>query len=371
MKKQNVTSNAWHIALVLVGTVVGAGFVSGAEIITYFAKYGEAGLWTIGLAGLLFFLGTYGTLKIAYEYGNTEYGAFAETIAGKWLGTVLDILVSFSMLLGYGVMLAGSGAVFLQQWGVSEWVGSLCMAAATLLAMKFGPDGIVTVNRFLTPLLIAGIIFLSIYSIWTAVSVTETVGLSLQPLSIFTAQPLENLGLAMRDAVVYASYNMLGAGAVLVVLAKQIKSNREACTTGVIAALILVVLTFALGLATFLNYDTIVNIPIPALELLRDHQLWQRLYVIVLLGAMYTTAVSDGFGFVSRMQSIWPNKRSELCIVVTIIALLLSHIGFSDMVAKGYRLFGYIGIGQILFIVVKCIPKKENIYGKQERRKQR
>ncbi len=371
MKNKIVTSNVWRIALVLVGTVVGAGFASGAEIMTYFVRYGEAGLWAVGLSGLLFFLGTYGTLKIAYEHGNTEYGTFTETIAGKWLGTVLDVLVSLSMLLGYGVMLAGSGAVFLQQWSISKWVGSLGMAGACVLTLRRGTDGIMRVNRFLTPILIIGIILLSSYSIFTSVLSRETIGLSLQPISIFTERPMENMGPALGSAVVYASYNMLGAGTVLVVLAGYVQCDREVFDVGVLASLILVILTFALGLATFLNYDTIVNIPIPVLELLRNHRLWQRVYVVVLLGAMYTTAVSNGFGFISRMQVIWPNKHNKLCVIITLTALLLSHMGFGELVAKGYRFFGYLGIGQMLLIVVKCIPKKENINGKQKRRKRK
>ena len=366
-----VTSNAWRIALVLVGTVIGAGFASGAEIMAYFTDYGEAGLWSMGLAGLLFFIGTYGTLKIAYEHGNTEYGAFTETIAGKWPGAVLDALVTFSMLLGYGVMLAGSGAIFLQQWNLPEMAGSLAMAGGTVLALRFGPRGIVAVNRVLTPILIAGIILLSIYSIVRASSITETVGLALQPLSIFTAQPVENLHDALGSAVVYASYNMLGAGAVLVGLAGYVRSRREAAAAGCCAALILIALTFALGLATFLNYDTIVDIPIPALELLQNHRFWQQLYVGVLLGAMYTTAVSDGFGFVNRIQAIWPISHGWICLIMTVVALLLSRFGFAELVAKGYRFFGYLGIGQMVLILVKCIPEKENINGKQKRRKRK
>ncbi len=371
MRERFMTSNAWRIALVLVGSVIGAGFASGAEIMMYFTKYGEAGLWSMGVAGLLFFLGTYGILKIAYEHGNTEYGAFTETIAGKWLGIALDVLVTFSMLLGYGVMLAGSGAIFLQQWGIPEWAGSLSMAGVSILTLRCGAGGIIAANRYLTPILIVGIMLLSSYSILTSLAINETIGLSLQPLSIFTARPMENMGAALGSAVLYASYNMLGAGAVLVGLARYIKSGCEAIATGICAALILVVLSFALGLATFLNYDTIVNISIPTLELLQNHRLWQRMYIVVLLGAMYTTAVSNGFGIVNRIQAVWPIKRGGICAGMTAIALLLSRMGFADLVAKGYRFFGYLGIGQMVLIVVKCIPKKENINGKQRRRKRK
>ena len=364
MNHRKETSNARHLALVMVGTVIGAGFASGAEIKVYFVQYGEMGFWSMGLAGLLFFLGIYGTLKIAHEYGHREYGAFAETIAGKWLGAVLDALVIFSMLLGYGVMLAGSDAVFLQQWGLPRPIGSLAMAGGCAAALCSGTKGIMGVNRILTPLLITGIFLVSIYSIWTSPSVSETMGLNLQPLSVLTARPLEGIGRAFGSAALYASYNMLGAGTVLVALSDCIHTKGEAMATGVWTVIILIFLTFVLGLATFLNYDTIVNIPIPVLELLRECELGKRMYVFVLLGAMYTTAVSDGFGFMNRIQAICSVRKGILWVGMTMAALMLSRLGFTDLVAKGYRILGYVGSVQLVLIAIRCIFKKETINGK-------
>ncbi len=364
MKNRKVTSYTGRLALVMVGTVVGAGFASGAEIKAYFVRYGEVGLWAMGLAGLLFFLGTYGTLKIAYEHGTREYGAFTETIAGKWLGALLDALVTFSMLLGYGVMLAGSDAVFLQQWDFPRSVGAMIMAGGCAVVLCHGSKGMVMANQILTPILIAGILLVSIYSIWILPSVSETVGLSLQPLSVLTARPLEKIGEAFVSAAVYASYNMLSAGAVLVGVSDYIQTKRDAAVVGTWTTGILMTLTFALGLATFLNYDTIVNIPIPVLELLRECEVGKQVYVFVLLGAMYTTALSNGFGFMNRIQAILPARRGVLWFGMTIAALLLSRMGFTNLVAKGYRILGYVGSVQLLLIAVHCVLKKENINGK-------
>lgn len=364
MKKRKATSNAGRLALVMVGTVIGAGFASGAEITEYFVQYGEAGFWSMGLAGILFFLGTFGTLKIAYEHGNQEYGAFIETIAGKWLGAVLDALVTFSMLLGYSVMLAGSDAVFLQQWKLQCPVGAIAMAASCAAALWRGSHGIMAVNKILTPILIGGILLVSLYGILTSPSAIETYGLSLQPLSVLTARPLENMEKAFGSAVVYASYNMLGVAAVLVGLSEYIHTKKEAAAVGGYAAVILMVLTFVLGLATFLNYDTIVNISIPALELLQNCGWGRRAYVFVLLGAMYTTAVSNGYGVINRIQAIWPIGRGKIWVIMTLTAFLLSRLGFTGLVAGGYRILGYMGSVQLVLIAAHCILKKENINGK-------
>lgn len=356
--KHRPLSGAWRIALVLVGTVIGAGFASGAEIMAYFTSYGEAGFWGMMAAGGLFFAGTYGTLQIAYEHKSTDYGAFTEVVAGKWLGALLDAVVTLSMLVGYGVMLAGSGAIFMQQWAVPEYIGAAVMAVGTFLALRNGSRGIVWVNRILTPLLIAGILLLGLYAAMGFADRTEAADLLLQPLSVFTAQPVENLPEALFSAALYASYNMLGAAAVLVPLSAEIRRAGEAWLAGIFGSVILLALTLALGVATFLNYDTIKDVAIPVLALLEDRKLWQQLYVGVLLGAMYTTAVADGFGVISRVQAVLPLKRGIICLLMTILALVLSRLGFTALVNKGYRLFGYLGIGQLLLILIRCIPKK-------------
>jgi uncharacterized membrane protein YkvI len=43
-----------RIAFTYIGTIVGAGFASGQEILQFFTKYGWMALFTIGLSTLLF-----------------------------------------------------------------------------------------------------------------------------------------------------------------------------------------------------------------------------------------------------------------------------------------------------------------------------
>ena len=123
-----------------------------------------------------------------------------------------------------------------------------------------------------------------------------------------------------------------------------------------------------MGLATFLNYDTIRGIPIPVLGLMRDYAWWRQLYVVLLLGAMYTTAVADGFGLMNRMKRLkrWSEKTKAL--LMTFSAMILARLGFTCLVEKGYKFLGYLGMAQLILIIIKCISKKETINGKQKRR---
>ena len=121
--------------------------------------------------------------------------------------------------------------------------------------------------------------------------------------------------------------------------------------------LILGGLILAAGLATFLNYDTIEAVPIPALEILRNYPVRQSFYVAVLIGAMYTTAVADGFGVLCRVQGIGriPDWVWSLGIVAG--AFGISCVGFGRLVARGYLVFGCIGLGQLGMLLYYYIKK--------------
>ena len=90
--------------------------------------------------------------------------------------------------------------------------------------------------------------------------------------------------------------------------------------------------------------------------------------MVLLLGAMYTTAVADGFGLMNRMKRLkrWSEKTKVL--LMTLSAMILARLGFTCLVEKGYKFLGYLGMAQLILIIIKCISKKETINGKQKRR---
>ena len=53
MKKRSVPESV-KAAMVIIGTVIGAGFASGQEVMRFFTGYGAKGLISIVLSGLLF-----------------------------------------------------------------------------------------------------------------------------------------------------------------------------------------------------------------------------------------------------------------------------------------------------------------------------
>ena len=73
-------------------------------------------------------------------------------------------------------------------------------------------------------------------------------------------------------------------------------------------------------------------------------------YDIVILLAIFTTAFSTGYAFL-KMNSEKNYFRNS--ILMCIFGVILSRIGFSDLINICFPLFGYLGILQIMILFLR------------------
>ena len=73
-------------------------------------------------------------------------------------------------------------------------------------------------------------------------------------------------------------------------------------------------------------------------------------YGIVILAAIFTTAFSSGFSFLKmRSEKNYEKNARVMCIA----GFLCARIGFSNLINICFPIFGYIGIYQIILILMK------------------
>ena len=76
---------------------------------------------------------------------------------------------------------------------------------------------------------------------------------------------------------------------------------------------------------------------------------WSKIYGIIILIAIFTTATSVGISFLNNIcknKKSFPLFVSSLCIA----SLLFIKISFSNLVKIMFPIFGYLGLIQIYFI---------------------
>ncbi len=126
---------SWQIGGAFVGLIVGAGFASGQEIMQYFTSFGLYGIAGAIVATIAFaFLGM-SLAQLGTDLQTTSHKAVIYHIGGRYVGVILDVLITFFLFGVAVVMFAGSGSTFHQMFGINPMVGSIIMVILTILTL--------------------------------------------------------------------------------------------------------------------------------------------------------------------------------------------------------------------------------------------
>ena len=65
-------------------------------------------------------------------------------ICGRYLGILVDIIITFFLFGVTVVMFSGAGAIFEQQFGIPSVIGSVLMAVVTIISVTFSVQKVIT-----------------------------------------------------------------------------------------------------------------------------------------------------------------------------------------------------------------------------------
>ena len=79
---------------------------------------------------------------------------------------------------------------------------------------------------------------------------------------------------------------------------------------------------------------------------------FKNIYAFIILASIYTTAISIG---VSLLENITkkPKMYKQIAAFICITGILVSGIGFSNLINMLYPIFGYLGLVQIIALMLK------------------
>lgn len=341
------------IVFVVLGTMIGAGFASGKEMYLFFFSYGIEGIVGIALSCSIVGLIIYKTLKILnmnkvnIKNVNT-YRDFLDILIkeknGKKYDKIKDFInstINMLILITFFIMIAGFGAYFEQQFGINSIIGSAILATLCFIIFMTSVKGVVKANEVLVPILI---IFLIIIGI-----------LNLKEINLLE---LENYVIRVNNssyilsAVLYSSYNCIFLIPVLVTLKRYIVNKRQILLGAVISTFIMILLSMMVYLILVRVDVDITKLEMPAVYVVSNmFYILRYIYGFIILGSIFTTSISLGTSF---LQNTAKNKKSYTQIggIMCITAVLISKIGFSNLVSLLYPIFGYLGLLQIVRIMM-------------------
>lgn len=335
-------SNIMKVAFLYMATIIGAGFASGQEIIQFFSMYYAGGFFGIVLAGLLFSIVGYVVLNKVYTERISCYDEFLFPMAGYFLGRLMEFIVMLFMSCLMCVMVAGLGNILVELTGLDYRYCVAISAAAALLAIMTNIKGIVTISTFVSPVLIAGIIFVGFYI------------LASKDTSVFNISDKVRLVTDnwVFSAILYVSYNTLLSTVIMSRMLPYLKTNRVGKWGGIFGGGMLCITALILNSALYSFYPHSIISEIPVLGIIQNNsRLLANIYSIILILAMYTSAVTAGYCLTERISTKMKINYKLVGAVLCAVVIPMSSLGFSSLIAALYPVFGYLGLF-LLFVII-------------------
>ena len=337
--------NEIKIVLVIIGTLIGAGFISGQEMYTFFYVHGIKGILGLFICSVLVSYIIYKTFTIVKHENITDYkeflAVFEKNSEKKYLNFayVTNIIINIFLFITFCIMVAGFGAYFSQEININSMIGSIIFAIITFIALKKDVKGIVKLNQILVPIIIGFVTLIGIFNF--------------QNINLYNIQKLpQNSYIGwIVGSVLYSSYNLILLIPVLITLRKYINTKKEIKNIAIITSIVVLLLTITLFLLLSRIEIGIETIEMPTAYAIAEYlPYFRKIYGIIILISIFTTAISLGISFLENVSKSKKNYTQN-AIIMCITSIILSRIGFSNLINLLYPIFGILGLMQIKNII--------------------
>lgn len=332
---------SFQIAFTFIGTVVGAGFATGKEVLQFFTRFGHIGALLILISTLFFvWLGAKMMLlsaKIkARSYEDLNKYLFGNR-AGAWVSHVmLGILLCVN-----SVMLAGAGSIFSEHIQISTQSGMLLTSIACFYLVRKGINAIISVNSLIVPLML----------LFTLLIVADT----LKGPGIDNWITLET-GLspvaAWMSPFLYASFNLSMSQAVLVPLGSLVGDAKILRRGAILGGIGIGTMLMAGHFALSARMPGVQQFEIPMGGIARElGPLIHWIFVFLIFAEIFTTLVADLYGLTLQVQRRISASRTWITLSLLLFCFLLGQVGFGTLLTTLYPLFGMLSLGWLLLII--------------------
>lgn len=329
-----------QVAFTFIGTVVGAGFASGREVLQFFTRFGEWAPLLILLVTLFFVWIGCKVMLLAAELKAGSYEILNKHLFGERIGRIVSHLMLFVLMAVNAVMLAGAGSIFSEHLNLSYQSGLLITMFACFLLLRRGIGAILTINSLVVPVMIA----------FTAILVIDTLrspgndrwlslGMEVSPWA------------AGLSPFLYAAFNLSMAQAVLVPLGSAIGDPRVLRRGAWIGGIGIGLLLFAGHLTLSSRMPGIAQFEIPMGGIAREFGAWIHwIYVFLIFMEIFTTLVADIFGLTAQLQERTRISGGVLTAGLLILCFVVGQFGFGPLLSTLYPLFGMLSLGWLFLM---------------------
>ena len=335
--------NLFSCIFVIIGAIIGAGFASGKEIYTFFFVYGIKGIIGLTISTILIGYIIFKSLIIIKKYDVNNYDELLKKIINNKqikklnIEIIINSIINVFLLITFYIMCAGFSAYFNQEFGINSIFSGILISFVSYILLNKNVKGLFFINSVLIPLIFFILIILGIKGYSSMENMMITI----------------SGGRWLPKAILYASYNTVTLISILIPMKKYINNKIDIFKITIFSSIIISVMALII-IILLLNINSEINkIELPAVYASGLFgNVYKYLYGLIILGAIVTTEISAGYGFLNNISK---NKEKYKLYnkVICISSIPISFLGFSNLVNNLYPIFGALGLIQI-FLILKC-----------------
>ncbi|AJY73334.1 membrane protein [Paenibacillus beijingensis] len=338
-----------QIAFTYMGTIVGAGFATGQEILQFFTRYGNWAVLMIIFATCIFIWLGCKMMLLAGEIKARSYEDMNKALFGDRYGRWISHFMLIVLLGVNSVMLAGAGTIFTENWNVSYQTGLLITLIGCYFLLRKGMNAILTVNSIVVPVML-------LFTIMVVIDTFHTPGAGRWVTLATDHSPLA----AWASPFLYTAFNLSMSQAVLVPLGAEIRSRRTIVLGSWVGGIGIGFMLLAGHIALSLHMPGIQQYEIPMSGIARHLGSGiQLIYIFLIFAEIFTTLIADIYGLTLQLQERLKWPRNLLILFILSICYLTSQLGFGPLLTTLYPLFGFVSLGWLVLMIRKKLSHTE------------
>ncbi len=320
----------------VIGAVIGAGFITGTEIVTFFS--GSFLLPSCALLFLLVFFFVWALLSVGRELCGQN--AVNLRVLGGF-SYFFNCCIKVFSFISLAAMCAGIDAVAADFFG-NDWripTLSPIVLVASFFICKRGIRGVEMFNLCLVPVMIVVILFACVGT--DGVDITHGSSSSAFKVLIYAA-----MNCFMSSAVIIDS----GKGA----------SRKSIFFASIVCSVVISVCTYLIMSKISTGYGTDENLPL--LSSIDKRGVFYIIFSVATMFGIVTTLVCSHYPLIVKTQKSGLNLALNVCLMIC--ALALSRMGLNAIVNYLYPFMGLVGLFYViavcLFSVRKLFPSLQS-----------
>lgn len=313
-----------NYTMIMIGSVVGAGFATGKEVVTFFGIYSKFAPHIIVVAGIGFFFAT----KAFFEAGKHPTNKAVE-----FFFSVLIFIAEFILLSTMISALFCITNIFL-----SNTLLAIVLMVVSFVIGIFGLKGLLVVNVALVPLLILAIVSVSVYFMVTQGTISPLIESS-------------NIYQRISYPFLYFGMNLFTSFPICKELGRDM-TKKEINKTSIFTAVFITVCIMLIYYVIAHSSEVIFNSEMP-LAILSSaiSPALGLVYFFVIVISILMSLISSLF-ILNTYHGFFKIDKFNFSLILLIFSYLLSNIGFGNIVTHLYPLIGIFGVMLFVYSVI-------------------